>query len=87
MRIVDVITGLHFGGAEIQLLELSSRMSERGHEVLVVSVMPLSGLSEDLNAAASLLRHSVFRRGGSIRALYFDLRESFGELGRVSCIQ
>lgn len=51
MKILYVITGLHKGGAEGQLLELAVRMQKRGHEVQVVSALPASGYAEDLRAA------------------------------------
>lgn len=45
-----VITGLHKGGAEGQLLELVRRMKDRGHQVEVVSALPASGYADDIRA-------------------------------------
>jgi glycosyltransferase involved in cell wall biosynthesis len=45
-----VITGLHKGGAEGQLLELTARMKNRGHEVEVVTALPASGYADDIRA-------------------------------------
>ncbi len=50
MRILYVITGLHKGGAEGQLLELSGRMQDRGHQIEVVTALPASGYAEDIRA-------------------------------------
>lgn len=50
MRILYVITGLHKGGAEGQLLELCGRMNRRGHQLEVVTALPASGYADDIKA-------------------------------------
>lgn len=50
MKLLYVITGLHKGGAEGQLLELVTRMQRRGHQVEVVSALPASGYADDIRA-------------------------------------
>lgn len=50
MKLLYVITGLHRGGAEGQLLEVVTRMQRRGHQVEVVSALPASGYAEDIRA-------------------------------------
>lgn len=50
MRILYVITGLHKGGAEGQLLELCGRMQRRGHQLEVITALPASGYADDIKA-------------------------------------
>ncbi|MDP0562373.1 MAG: hypothetical protein QS721_08635 [Candidatus Endonucleobacter sp. (ex Gigantidas childressi)] len=40
-----VITGIDYGGADIQLLNLSSEMRRLGHECHVISMIAVSKLS------------------------------------------
>lgn len=58
MKVLYVITGLHKGGAEGQLLELVRRMLRRGHRVEVVSALPASGYADDLRALGVVV-HSL----------------------------
>lgn len=46
-RLAFLITGLGYGGAEIQLLRLATEMRNRGWEVLVVSMLSPSGLTRN----------------------------------------
>lgn len=50
MKLLYVITGLHRGGAEGQLLEVVRRMQRRQHQIEVVSALPASGYAEDIRA-------------------------------------
>jgi glycosyltransferase involved in cell wall biosynthesis len=51
LRILFVLTGLAYGGAETQLVRLATRLKSRGWEVSVVSLMPPKAYVEDLEAA------------------------------------
>jgi glycosyltransferase involved in cell wall biosynthesis len=50
MRLLYVLTHLGFGGAETQVVELCRCMVARGVEVELVSMMPPSALTDDLDA-------------------------------------
>ncbi|MGQ9695996.1 MAG: glycosyltransferase [Thermodesulfobacteriota bacterium] len=51
MRLLFLITGLNYGGAESQLVRLANRLKFRGWDVLVVSLMPPLAYAEELEAA------------------------------------
>lgn len=68
MRVLYVITGLHKGGAEGQLLELAGRMKKRGHALEVITALPATGYSEDLKAMGIPV-HSLEVRLGSLNPL------------------
>jgi glycosyltransferase involved in cell wall biosynthesis len=51
LRILFVLTGLAYGGAETQLVRLATRLKSRGWEVSVVSLMPPKAYVEDLEVA------------------------------------
>jgi glycosyltransferase involved in cell wall biosynthesis len=51
LRILFVLTGLAYGGAETQLVRLAIRLKLRGWEVAVASLMPPKAYVEDLEAA------------------------------------
>lgn len=46
-----LVTGLSYGGAEIQLVQLATRLKARGWDVMVVSLTPPKAYREDLEAA------------------------------------
>lgn len=50
MKILFLITGLAYGGAETQLVRLATRLKRRGWEVRVVSLMPPQAYVEELEA-------------------------------------
>jgi len=50
LRIAMLVTTLTWGGAETQVADLAVRLRRRGHEVLVISMTPPSGLTERLEA-------------------------------------
>ncbi|MGQ9881922.1 MAG: glycosyltransferase [Armatimonadota bacterium] len=49
--IVFVITSLGIGGAETQLVQLTTRLKQRGWAVKVVSLLPLRGYADELQEA------------------------------------
>jgi len=51
MKILLVVTGLYYGGAETQLVRVATRLKSRGWEVSVVSLMPPKAYVEDLEKA------------------------------------
>jgi glycosyltransferase involved in cell wall biosynthesis len=51
MKILSIITGLAYGGAETQVVRLAIRLKSQGWEVSVVSLMPPKAYVEDLEAA------------------------------------
>ncbi len=50
-RLLFVITGLDYGGAERQLVLLATRLVKRGWQVKVVSILPPRAFVDDLEAA------------------------------------
>jgi hypothetical protein len=63
MRILQVITGLSPAGAERVVCELSKGLRARGHEVLVVSLMPPpveAAIVEELRSAGGESASSAF---------------------------
>jgi glycosyltransferase involved in cell wall biosynthesis len=68
MKVMYVITGLHKGGAEGQLLELSGRMKQRGHQLEVVTALPASGYAPDIEALGIKV-HSLEIALGSLNPL------------------
>jgi glycosyltransferase involved in cell wall biosynthesis len=48
-RIVFVISSLGRGGAEAQLYKLATRLSRHGWKVAIISLLPLTGWSDDLH--------------------------------------
>lgn len=51
MKVLLLITGLDYGGAETQLVRLATRLKARGWDVRVVSLMPPRAYVEELGAA------------------------------------
>jgi glycosyltransferase involved in cell wall biosynthesis len=58
-----VITGLAFGGAERELVQVAAELVRRGWPVEVVSLLPLDGFAEELVAAGVPVRSLGMRRG------------------------
>lgn len=50
-RLLFVVTGLAFGGAETQVMHLATRLSRRGWNVTVISIMPPVAYEEELSNA------------------------------------
>ena len=57
------ITGLAYGGAETQLVNLAIRLKERGWDVRVVSMLPPQAFTEELKEAGIPLATLNMRRG------------------------
>ena len=51
MKVLFLVTGLAYGGAETQVVHLATRLKSRGWEVRVVSLMPPKAYMEELEAA------------------------------------
>lgn len=62
MRLLFLITGLAYGGAETQLVRLATRLKARGWEVRVVSLMPPKAYVEELERAGILVASLEIRR-------------------------
>ncbi|MEM2129723.1 MAG: glycosyltransferase [Candidatus Bathyarchaeia archaeon] len=74
-KILYLITGLTYGGAERQLVYLSTAMQAAGWEVSVVSMLPLQGLAVELEKSGVSLYTLQMRRGKpSIKALQKFIR-------------
>lgn len=58
-----LITGLAYGGAETQLVNLATRLKKRGWDVRVVSMLPPQAFTEELAAAGIPLATLNMRRG------------------------
>ena len=63
MLIIFLITGLAYGGAETQLVNLAIRLKERGWDVRVVSMLPPQAFTEELKEAGIPLATLNMRRG------------------------
>ena len=61
--IMILITGLDYGGAETQLVNLATKLKERGWDVRVVSMLPPHAFTEELNEAGIPLATLNMRRG------------------------
>lgn len=62
-KITFLITGLGYGGAETQLVNLATRLKGRGWDVIVVSMLPPHAFAEELAAAEIPLATLGMRRG------------------------
>lgn len=62
-QIVFLITGLAYGGAETQLVNLATSLKKRGWEVRVVSMLPPQAFTEELKEAGIPLLTLNMRRG------------------------
>lgn len=80
MKICYLTTGLGFGGAERELVQLAIGMKKHGHEVVVVSLLPLLGLAEELRAAGIEAESLRMSRGRPSLAALLALRRRFAEL-------
>jgi len=58
-----IITGLAYGGAETQLVNLATRLKKRGWDVHVVSMLPPQAFAEELAEAGIPLATLNMRRG------------------------
>ena len=58
-----LITGLAYGGAETQLVNLATRLKKRGWDVRVVSMLPPQAFTEELATAGIPLATLNMRRG------------------------
>ena len=63
MRIAFVTTGLGMGGAEMQVLSLADNMRRRGHETLVVSMIPVGELGAEAGRLGVPVETLGMRRG------------------------
>lgn len=63
MLIMFLITGLAYGGAETQLVNLATSLKKRGWEVRVVSMLPPQAFTEELKEAGIPLLTLNMRRG------------------------
>lgn len=61
--IVLISTGLAYGGAETQLVNLATRLKKRGWDVRVISMLPPQAFTEELQAAGIPLATLNMRRG------------------------
>ncbi len=61
--LVFLITGLDYGGAETQLVNLVTRLKERGWDVRVVSMLPPQTFTDELEQAGIPLATLNMRRG------------------------
>lgn len=69
-RLLFVVTGLAFGGAETQVMHLATRLSRRGWNVMVISVMPPVAYEKDLsNAGVQVITLGVRRKQPDIKPL------------------
>lgn len=62
-RNIFLTTGLAYGGAETQLVNLATRLKKRGWDVRVVSMLPPQAFTEELAAAGIPLATLNMRRG------------------------
>lgn len=72
-RVTFLITGLNYGGAEVQVVELASRLSARGWRASVVSMLQPQAFVADLSAAGVAVRSLNMRRGIPSPRAVFDL--------------
>ena len=63
LSLVFLITGLAYGGAETQLVNLATRLKERGWDVRVVSMLPPQAFTDELKQAGIPLATLDMRRG------------------------
>jgi len=63
MKLLFLITGLAYGGAEIQLVNLAISLKKRGWEVRVVAMLPPQAFTEELKDAGIPLSTLNMRRG------------------------
>ncbi|MBE3581290.1 MAG: glycosyltransferase [Thermoanaerobacteraceae bacterium] len=62
-KVIFLTTGLAYGGAETQLVNLATRLKKRGWDVRVVSMLPPQAFTEELAAAGIPLATLNMRRG------------------------
>lgn len=62
-KIVFLITGLSYGGAETQLVRLATRLKARGWDIIVVSMLPPKAYVEELEKAGIPVYSLNMRRG------------------------
>lgn len=63
LSVLFLITGLAYGGAETQLVNLATSLKKRGWEVRVVSMLPPQAFTEELKEAGIPLLTLNMRRG------------------------
>lgn len=63
LKVAFLSTGLAYGGAETQLVNLATRLKKRGWDVRVVSMLPPQAFTEELAAAGIPLATLNMRRG------------------------
>lgn len=63
MRILLLVTGLNYGGAESQLKELAVQLKVRGHDVVVVTMIPPLAFVEVLEEAGISVKTLGMKRG------------------------
>ena len=63
LSVLFLITGLAYGGAETQLVNLATSLKKRGWEVRVVSMLPPQAFTEELKEAGIPLSILNMRRG------------------------
>lgn len=74
-RIVFLVTGLAYGGAEKQLLLLSTNLKLRGWQIHVVSMLPPLGFVEELKSAKISVSSLHMHRGVPDPRAIFALRK------------
>lgn len=62
-KVILLITGLNYGGAETQLINLATRLKKHGWDVRVVSMLPPQAFTEELEAAGIPFATLKMRRG------------------------
>ncbi|MEM3658642.1 MAG: glycosyltransferase, partial [Candidatus Hadarchaeum sp.] len=72
-KILFLITTMGTGGADRQVVELSSRLKNRGHEILVLSIRPPGPMAKDLIAhrvnflSIAIDKVTLFQGGKALR--------------------
>jgi len=79
MKLLFLITGLAFGGAETQLVNLAISLKKRGWEVRVVSMLPPQAFTEELKEAGIPLSTLNMRRGVADPRAVFGLVKTLRE--------
>lgn len=74
-KLLFVITGLAYGGAETQVMHLAIRLNARGWDVQVVSVMPPLAYTEELNkAGVPVISLGVRRKWPNPKPFFYLIR-------------
>lgn len=79
MKLLFLITGLAYGGAETQLVNLAISLKKRGWEVRVVAMLPPQAFTEELKEAGIPLSTLNMRRGVADPRAVFGLVKTLRE--------